>query len=109
MEELLTHNPCDPDNTALEAAMPQSLWGTLLWDVAQGHALHFGPVTLRRWLQTTHPQAWAIGEPQASPPPHTRAWEKERAEGRPSAKGQGKAQGEGSTPTEEGAQRPPQE
>ena len=25
--------------------------------------------TLRRWLQTTHPRAWAIGAPQPPPPP----------------------------------------
>ena len=28
------------------------------------------PEALRQWLQTTHPQAWAIGGPQAHPPPH---------------------------------------
>ena len=43
---------------------------TLLRDAVQGLHPPYTTQTLRRWLQTAHPQAWAIYAPQTSPPPH---------------------------------------
>ena len=48
--------------------MPQAAWEALLWDAVQGLCPPYTPPTLCGWLQTTHPQAWAIGAPQAPPP-----------------------------------------
>ena len=74
-EEIRTRTPANPNEAAPEAGMPQAAWEALLRDAVQGLHPAYTPQTLRRWLQTTHPQAWAIGAPQAPPVPqhhHTR-------------------------------------
>ena len=68
-EEIRTRTPANLKDAAPEAAMPQVAWEALLRDAVQGLRPPYSPQTLRRWLQTTHPQAWAIGAPQAPPPP----------------------------------------
>ena len=86
-EEIRTRTPANPNEAAPEAAMPQAAWEALLRDAVQGLRPPYTPETLRRWLQTTHPHAWAIGAPQASPPPHHHHTGK--------GKGKGKARGKG--------------
>ena len=74
-EEIRTCTPATDNEAAPEATMPQ----------VQGVLPPHTPETLRRWPQTTQPQACAIGAPQASPPtpppPH------------PEEKGQGQGKG----------------
>ena len=79
-EKIRVRTPANPNEAASEAAMPRGAWETLLRDAVQGHcpAPHT-PKTLRRSLQTTHPQAWAIGAPQAPPHPTTTTPGRERA------------------------------
>ena len=48
--------------------MPQAAWEALLRDAVEGLRPPYTPQDLRRWLQDTHPRAWAIGAP--SPPRH---------------------------------------
>ena len=67
-EEMRTHTPADLNEAALEAIMPQAAWEALLRDVVQGLRPPYSPQALRQWLQTTHPQDWAIGAP--FPPRH---------------------------------------
>ena len=68
-EEIRTRIPANPNEAAPEAAMPQAAWEALQ-DEGQGLRPPYTTETLRRWLQTTHPQGWAIGAPQAPPPTH---------------------------------------
>ena len=71
-EELLGRSPHVPDDTALQAAMPQSACELFIRDAVQGLCPPYTPETLRRWLQTTQPNAWAIGAsqgPAITPPP----------------------------------------
>ena len=70
LEEILTRTPANPNKTAPEATMPQRAWEALLRDAVQGLRRPYTPETLRQWLHTTRPWAWAIGAPQALPPPH---------------------------------------
>ena len=69
-EEICTRSPANPKEAPLDDTMPQAAWEALLWDTVQGPRPPNTPETLRRWLQTTDPQAWAIDAPQASPPGH---------------------------------------
>ena len=59
-EEIRTGNP---NKAAPEAAMPQAAWKTLLRAAVHGLCPPYTPETLCRWLQITHPQAWAISAP----------------------------------------------
>ena len=68
--EIRNRAPANPNEAALEAAMPQMAWEALLWDEVQGLCCPYTPETLRWWLQTTHSQVWAMGAPQACPTPH---------------------------------------
>ena len=77
--------PPKPNEAAPDAAMPQVAWEALLGDAVQGLRPPHTPETLRRWLQTTHPQKWAIGAPQPPPPPpqhHHTGKEKSKGKGR---------------------------
>ena len=65
--EMLPRFPSDPDGTAPEATMPRRAWKTLLQDAVQGLRSPYTPTPLCQWLQTTHPQAWAIRAPQSPP------------------------------------------
>ena len=56
-EEIRTRTPANPNEAAPEAVMPQAAWEALLRDAVQGLCHPYNPQTLRRWLQTTHPQA----------------------------------------------------
>ena len=78
-EEIRTRTPANPKEAAPEDAMPQAAWKALLRDVVQGLRRPHTPKTLRWWLQTSHPQAWAIGAPQAAPHPTTTTPGRERA------------------------------
>ena len=86
-KKILTRTHADPDDPAPEAAMPQRAWETFLRDAVQGLRRPYTPETLRQWLQTTHPQAWAISTPQTLPPLHHQHTGK--------GKGKGKARGKG--------------
>ena len=85
-EEILSPPPTNPNETAPEAAMPQRAWKALLWDAVQGIRRPYTPETLRQWLHTTRPREWAIGAPQASPPPHHQHTGKGKGKGKASAK-----------------------
>ena len=96
-EEIRTCTPANPNEAAPETAMLQAAWSALLRDAVQGIRLPYTPENLRRWLQTSHPQAWAISAPQAPPPtpppPHRegkghRQGEGEEREGTPRQGGQ---------------------
>ena len=69
-EEVRTRYPAHPNAAAPEAIMPQAAWEALLLDAVQGLHPPYTPLTLRQWLQATHPQALDIGASQAPPPPH---------------------------------------
>ena len=69
-EEIRTCSPANPNETAPEGAMPKAVWAALFWDAVQGFRPPWTSDTLCWWSQTTHPRAWAIGAPQASPPTH---------------------------------------
>ena len=99
-EEICTRTPANPNEAAPEAATPQAASEALLWDAVQAPRPPYTPETLRRWLQTTYPQAWATGAPQP-PPPHatTTTPGRERAKGGPAARGRGEAQGSRQAPT----------
>ena len=56
-EEILTRTAANPNETAPEAAMPQTAWKTLLGNAIQGLRRPYTPETFRRWLQTNHPRA----------------------------------------------------
>ena len=86
-EEIRTRTPANPNEAALEAAMPQALWEALLWHAVQGLRPPCTSKTLRRWLQTTQPKAWAIGAPQAPPPPHHHHTGEVKGKGRVRGKG----------------------
>ena len=85
-EESRTRTPVNPNEAAPETAMSQAALEALLRDPVKGLCLPYTPQTLRRWLQTTHPPASAIGAPQAPPPP---------APPPPHREGKGHRQGEG--------------
>ena len=58
LEEIRTRTPADPNEAATEAAMPQAAWEAL----PRGRGPRpspppHTPQTLRRWPQTTRPQA----------------------------------------------------
>ena len=86
-EEILTRTPVNPDDPALDAARPQRAWKALPRDAVQGVRRPYSPETLRRWLQTTHPQAWAIDAPQTSSPPHHQHTGKGKGKGNARRKG----------------------
>ena len=67
--------------------MPRRAWQFLVRDAVQGLRPPYTPETLRWWLQTIQPQAWAIGILQAPPPPHH--------QGTGKGQGKGKARGKG--------------
>ena len=69
-EEIRTRIPANLNEPRLEALMPEAAWEALLRDAVQGLCRPYTPRNLRRWLQTTHLQAWATGVPQAPPQPH---------------------------------------
>ena len=69
-EEVCARTPAKPNEATPELNMPQAAWEALLRDAVQGLRPPYTPQTLPRWLQATHPQAWAIGARQAPPPPH---------------------------------------
>ena len=80
--------------------MPQAAWEALLPDAVQGLRPPSTLETLRRWLQTTHSQSWAISAPQPPPPiPPPPHW-KERGQG------PGKGKGRERTPRQGGEERP---
>ena len=64
--------------------------------------------TLRRWLQTTHPQRRTIGAPQAPPPPQHEGTGHEGGKRKSRGNGAKRAHGEGSAPREKGTLRTPQ-
>ena len=99
-EEIRTATLANPNEAAPEATMPQAAWEALLRDAVQGLRPAHPPETLRRWLQTTHPQAWAIGAPQAPPPPY------QHHTGKGKGKGMGRAR-EGNGHPGKGARRGP--
>ena len=68
-EEIRTCTPANPNEAAPESPMPQAASEALLRDAVQCFRPPHTPQTLRRWLQTTHPKAWAIGAPKAPPQP----------------------------------------
>ena len=80
--------------------MPQAAWQALLQDTVQGLRPPYTPETLRRWLQTSHLQAWAIGAPQPPPPPH------HHCTGKGKGKGKGRAR-EGKAHPGKGARKGP--
>ena len=86
-EEIRTHIPANPNDTAPEAAMRQAAWQALLQDAVQGLRTPYTPETLRRWLQTTHPRDWAIGAQQSSPPPYHHHSGKGKGKGKARSKG----------------------
>ena len=69
-EEVRTRTPANPNEAAPEAIMPQAAWEALLRDAVQGFRPPYTPQALRRWLQATHPQAWATGAPSPPRPSH---------------------------------------
>ena len=93
LEEVRTRTPADPNKAAPEAIMPQAAWEALLRDEVQGRRSPYTLRTLRQWLQTTHPQAWASGPP---PPTTTPGRERARARGGQGAEGDTPARGHGS-------------
>ena len=95
-EGIRTRIPTNPNEAAPEAAMRRAAWEVLLRDAVQGLRPPHSPETLRRWLQTTHPQAWAIGAPQAPAPPHHHH----------TGKGKGKGKGRERTAWQGGEERP---
>ena len=96
LEEICARTPADANEAALDAILPQAAWEALLRDAFQGLRPPYIPQTLRRWLQATHPQPWAIGAPQAISPPHHHHTERERARAR------GRQGTEGDTPAGQG-------
>ena len=70
-EEVRTHTPDDPNEAAPEAIMPQAAWEAFLRDAVQGLRPPYTPRALRKWLQATNPQAWAIGTPLPAHNHHT--------------------------------------
>ena len=111
-KEIRTRTPANPSKAAPEAAMRQAAWKALLRHAVQGLRPPHTPTTLRRWLQTPEPQAWAIGAPQAPAHPSTTTPGKERARAREGqgkgkdnpARGQGEVQGSREPPTGTGHQ-----
>ena len=94
LEEIRTRTPANPNEAACEA---------LLQDAVQGLRPPYTPETLRLWLQTTLPQAWAIGVPQPPPPhPTNTTTGRDRAKKGPAAWGRGEAQGSRQAPTRTG-------
>ena len=81
-EEIRARTPANPNEAAPDATMPQAAWQALLRDTVQGLRPPYTPRTLRRWLQATQPQAWAIDAPQSPPPPTTATTGRERARAR---------------------------
>ena len=69
-EEIRARTLANANEAAPDATMPQAAWEALLRDAVQGLRPPYTPPTLCQWLQATHPQAWAIGAPQAPTPPH---------------------------------------
>ena len=67
-------NPANPNEAGPDAATAQTAWEAFLRDAVQGLRPAYTPQILRRWLQATHPKAWAIGAPKGPhpnpPPPH---------------------------------------
>ena len=99
-KDIRTRTPANPNKAAPGAAMPQAAWKAPLRDAVQGLRPPQTPQTLRRWLQTTRPQAWAIGAPQPPPPipapPHRKGkWY-----------GQGEGRGREGTPRQGGKEGP---
>ena len=84
-EEVRTHTAADPNEAAPEAIMPKAAREALFRDAVQGLRPPYTPRTLCQWLQATHPQAWAIGDPPPTPPPPHR-------EGKGHGQGEGKGQ-----------------
>ena len=80
-EEMRTRTPTDPNEAAPEAIMPQAAWEALLRDAVQGLRPSYTPQALRKWLQGTDPQAWAIGAPSPARHHHTRK-RKDKGKGR---------------------------
>ena len=85
--KICTPTPANSNEASPEAAMPQAAWEALLRHAVQGLRPPYTPETLRQWLQTTHPQTWAISAPQACPPPHQHHTRKEKGKGKARAKG----------------------
>ena len=81
-EEIRTRTPANPNEATLQAAMQQAAWEALLRDAVQGLRPPHTPKALRWWLQTTQPQAWAIGDPQDPPHPTTTTPERKRTQAR---------------------------
>ena len=86
-EAIRTRTPANPKETAPEAAMPWAAWEALLPDAVEGLCPPYTPKTLRWWLQTTRPRAWAIGTPQASPPSHQKHTGKGKGKGKAPSNG----------------------
>ena len=86
-EEIRCRTPANPKEAAPKAATPYSAWEAPLRDAVNGLSPPYTPETPRWWLETTHPQAWAIGAPQAPLPPNHHHTQK--------GKGKGKARGKG--------------
>ena len=84
-EEVRICTPANLNEAAPEAIMPQAAWEDLLQDAVLGLRPPYTPLTLRQWLQATHPQAWASGAPPPTPPPPHR-------EGKGHGQGEGKGQ-----------------
>ena len=53
----------------------------------------YTPTTLRRWMQTTHPEPWAIGHPPASPSPNRQGTGRRQSKGKSHGKGARKRAG----------------
>ena len=62
--------------------MPQRAREALLQDLIQGLRHPYTPETLRTRLQTTGPQAWAMGAPQTSPPTNQQHTGKRKGKGK---------------------------
>ena len=86
-EEVRTRTPANPNETAPEAMMPQAAWEALLRDTVQGLRPPYTPQALRRWLQATHPQAWATGAPSPPRPSHHHHTRKGQDKGKGRARG----------------------
>ena len=69
-EEMRTRTLADPNKAAPEAIMPQAAWDAILREAVQGLRPPYTPQALRRWLQATLPQAWAMGAPSPTRPSH---------------------------------------
>ena len=94
-EKIRACTPANSNEAAPDATMPQATWEAVLRDAVQGLRRPDTPQTLRRWLQATHPKAWAIGAPQAPDPTHHRHTGKGKVTGKEKATDRKRHSGKG--------------